>query len=92
MVMYPEVQRKAQEELDRIVGHDQLPDFSHRPHLPYIEAIVKETLRWLPVTPSGNPHRLREDDEYKGYHIPANATVLGNSWALLHDPEVYPDP
>lgn len=56
MVLHPEVQRKAQEELDRVLG-GALPNFSHRESLPYIEAIVKEVLRWLPVTPSGRaPH------------------------------------
>jgi cytochrome P450 len=38
------------------------------------------------------PHRLTEDDVYDGYLIPGGATVIGNSWAILHDPEVYTDP
>jgi hypothetical protein len=53
MAMYPEVQKKAQEELDAIVGRERLPDFSDRDALPYINAIVKETLRWQLVTPLG---------------------------------------
>jgi cytochrome P450 len=51
MVIYPEVQAKAQEDIDRVVGKDRLPDFDDRPELPYVEAILRETLRWHPVIP-----------------------------------------
>jgi len=53
MQLYPEVQRKAQEEIDRVVGRDRLPTISDRPNLPYIEAVIKELLRWNPVAPLG---------------------------------------
>ncbi|KAI6042049.1 cytochrome P450 [Pisolithus marmoratus] len=53
MVLHPDVQRKAQEEIDRVVGVDRLPDFSDRPNLPYIEAVLLETIRWVPVGPLG---------------------------------------
>ena len=50
---HPEVQRKAQDELDRVIGHSRLPTLNDRPNLPYVEAIVKEVFRWMPVTPLG---------------------------------------
>ncbi|KAI6149296.1 cytochrome P450 [Pisolithus tinctorius] len=53
MVLHPDVQRKAQEEIDRVVGADRLPDFGDRPNLPYVEAVLLETLRWVPVAPLG---------------------------------------
>lgn len=53
MALYPEVQRKAQEELDRVIGRDRLPEFSDQSSLPYIMAVVKETMRWQLVTPLG---------------------------------------
>ena len=53
MTLYPDVQRKAQAEIDQIVGNSRLPDFSDDGVLPYVLAIVKETLRWHPVTPLG---------------------------------------
>ncbi len=53
MAKYPDIQRKAQDELARVVGRDRLPNFSDRPALPYIEALIKEILRWQPVTPLG---------------------------------------
>lgn len=53
MVLHPEVQAKAQEEIDRVVGTERFPDFGDRPNLPYVEAIYLETYRWRPVVPSG---------------------------------------
>ena len=53
MVLHPEVQRKAQEELDAVVGTDRLPSLVDRENLPYVESVMKETLRWHPVTPLG---------------------------------------
>lgn len=53
MTLYPDVQRKAHTELDAVVGHERLPNFSDYESLPYIQAIAKETMRWQPVTPLG---------------------------------------
>ncbi|EAU32059.1 conserved hypothetical protein [Aspergillus terreus NIH2624] len=92
MTLYPDVQRKAQEELDRVLGPNRLPTFEDRDNLPYIEALVKETLRWHPVAPTGIPHLCTEDDLYNGYLIPKGALILPNIWAFTHDPNVYRDP
>ncbi|KAG6873811.1 hypothetical protein C0992_008410, partial [Termitomyces sp. T32_za158] len=89
---YAEVQVKGQEELDRVLGHSRLPEFSDRKDLPYICAIVKELLRWAPVAPLGLPHMVTKDDEYNGYFIPAGTAIVGNTWAILHDPETFPNP
>lgn len=51
MTLYPNVLKRAQEEIDRVVGTDRLPSFSDRKSLPYIEALVQETLRWENVVP-----------------------------------------
>ncbi|KAF8531502.1 cytochrome P450 [Gautieria morchelliformis] len=92
MVLYPDVQKKAQAELDSVVGHERLPEFSDRPHLPYIEAIVKEVFRWIPALPTAIPHVTTEDDVYEGHRIPANSVVIPNCWRILHDPDMYPNP
>ncbi|TBU41985.1 cytochrome P450 98A3 [Dichomitus squalens] len=92
MALYPQAQEKAQAELDAVVGTERLPEFSDRPSLPYIDALVQELLRWYPVTPIGVPHRVVADDEYNGYVIPGGATIFVNVWAILRDPDVYPDP
>ncbi len=67
---HPEVQIRAQKELDAVVGTDRLPGFEDRPHLPFIEAIYREVLRWRPPTMLGLVHRAAEDDMYEGYYIP----------------------
>lgn len=92
MTLFPEVQAKAQKEIDELVGSNRLPNFSDRKSLPYVEALVSEVFRWQPVVPMGLPHRVTEEDVYEGYRIPLGALVVVNVWQLLHDPEVYADP
>lgn len=59
-VLYPEIQRKAQAEVDAVVGQDRLPSFEDRESLPYVEAVVKELYRWLPIVPLGKlGHKMR---------------------------------
>jgi cytochrome P450 len=53
MVLHPDAQRKAQMEIDNVVGVDRLPDFGDETSLPYVSALVKEVMRWHPVTPIG---------------------------------------
>ncbi|PLB46101.1 cytochrome P450 oxidoreductase OrdA-like protein [Aspergillus steynii IBT 23096] len=91
MALHPEAQRKAQTELDRVVGC-RMPAPEDRKNLVYIEAVIKEVLRWNPVAPVGVPHTTTEDDFYEGYRIPQGATLIPNIWAFMHDPQTYPDP
>jgi len=53
MVLYPDVQKRAQAEIDFVIGRDRLPTFEDRASLPYIDAVLRETFRWQPVTPLG---------------------------------------
>ncbi|EJC99662.1 cytochrome P450 [Fomitiporia mediterranea MF3/22] len=92
MVLYPEVQRRAQEELDKVVGKDALPSFDDRQNLPYLNAVIKETYRWQIVAPLAAAHTATEDDVYNGSFIPAGAIVLPNLWAMMKDPTTYPNP
>lgn len=93
MLLYPEAQRKAQAELDAVVGEDRYPDLDDMQNLPYLRACIKETLRWMPTAPLGAvPHATTEDDYYEGYFIPRHTSVVLNTWAIHRDPERYPDP
>jgi len=65
IVINPEAMKKAQEELDRVVGRGELPGFSHRGSLPYIDALVKEVIRWSPSLPFSAPGRAMQDDVYE---------------------------
>lgn len=79
MLIWPEVAKAAQQELDRVCG-DRLPDLNDVPHLPYIRACAKESLRWMPGFLLGIPHAVTKDDFYLGYRIPRGATVILNVW------------
>ncbi|KAI0357497.1 cytochrome P450 [Trametes cingulata] len=92
MSLYPDVQKRAQEELDAVVGPNRLPDHGDRDALPYVNALIKESLRWMNVLPLSLPHVTTEDQEFDGYFIPSGTIVVANTWACLHDPEVYPEP
>ncbi|KAJ6491945.1 cytochrome P450 [Mycena sanguinolenta] len=98
MSLYPGVQSAAQEELERVVGRDRLPDLSDRTQLPYINALCKEVFRWHVASPTGLPHRAREDyiylrdEDSEPMLIPKNSLVIPNIWKMTHDPERYADP
>ncbi|TBU37381.1 CyP450 monooxygenase [Dichomitus squalens] len=92
MALYPEVQRKAQAELEAVVGPHRLPEFDDQKTLPYIHGIVKECLRWQNVFTLGLPHRLMEEDEYRGYRIPRGSIVHGNIWVMSRNAKAFPDP
>lgn len=92
MLRFPDVLRKAQEEIDRVVGRDRLPNEDDEQSLPYIRALQCELLRWRPVVPLVQPHLASQDDEYEGYRIPKGALVWANLAAMSRNPETYPDP
>ncbi|KAH9168381.1 cytochrome P450 [Lactarius sanguifluus] len=89
MAIYPEVQKRAQAELDAVVGRSRTPTFADFQRLPYIRAMVKEVLRWRPVDPVGIPHLSTEDDWYNGMFIPKGTIMIANVWQLNGDPEIY---
>ncbi|KIM67833.1 hypothetical protein SCLCIDRAFT_1189995 [Scleroderma citrinum Foug A] len=92
MTLFPEAQKKAQAEIDAIIGSDRLPTFADRDSLLYVEALAKEVFRWNVVAPTGVPHRVSADDVHNGYFIPKGTLVITNVWYMLHDPSVYADP
>ncbi|KAF8912667.1 cytochrome P450 [Mucidula mucida] len=92
MVLNPDVQRTAHEELDTVVGRDRLPNFLDRANLPYVMALVLEAMRWRPVEPLAVAHANVNADVYEGYLIPSGSIIMGNVWAIMHDKKVYPDP
>ncbi|KAF8594594.1 cytochrome P450 [Ceratobasidium sp. AG-I] len=87
MILHPEIQARAQAELDSELGGSRLPELSDRDSLPYINMILKEVMRWRTVTPLGVAHACTQDDQYKGYRIPKGAIV-----AMSNDPKLYSNP
>ncbi|KAK0214392.1 cytochrome P450 [Armillaria fumosa] len=94
MAMFPEIQARAQAEIDSITGGERLPSLDDRDkgRLPYTLAVLHELFRWHSAVPSGFPHRAMEDDTYDGYFIPKGSIVIYNIWQMSRDPEFYPNP
>ncbi|CAE6358775.1 unnamed protein product [Rhizoctonia solani] len=92
MVLHPHAQARAQQELDAVLGHARLPDISDRERLPYMRNLIDEVLRLYPIVPLGLPHTCFQDDIYRGYNIEKGTVVMGNVWAISHDPHYYKDP
>ncbi|KAG8886909.1 hypothetical protein FRB98_000784 [Tulasnella sp. 332] len=88
----PHVQKKAQQELDAVVGTDRVPVLEDMARLPYIRAVIEEVHRMRPVGPLGVPHAASEDVMYKGYRIPKGTIIMHNTWAVFHSEELYDDP
>ncbi|GAB6032307.1 Cytochrome P450 2 sub R member 1 [Chamberlinius hualienensis] len=88
----PEVQRKAQNELDSVVGRYRQPSLDDYLNLPYLEAVIMEIHRMTSIVPLAIPHRTIEDAKVFGYNIPANTTCVQNIYAIHHDPNLWEEP
>ena len=80
MTLYPEVQAKAQAEIDSVIGPTRLPGISDRDHLPYVNAVISEILRCGEIAVMGIPHLLRKDDIHNGFLIPEGSIIIPNIW------------
>ncbi|CAN7045297.1 hypothetical protein IGI04_008257 [Brassica rapa subsp. trilocularis] len=88
----PEIMKRAQQELDEVVGKDKIVEESHIPKLPYILAIMKETLRLHSVAPLLNPHRPSQTTVVSGFTIPKDSKIFINVWAIHRNPDVWENP
>ncbi|KDP25563.1 hypothetical protein JCGZ_20719 [Jatropha curcas] len=88
----PKIYLKAQIELEQTIGKGKLPEESDVPRLPYLQAIIKETLRLHPPTPFLLPRIAGENVEMAGYVVPKGAQVLVNAWAIGRDPSRWENP
>ncbi|KAA3454764.1 licodione synthase-like [Gossypium australe] len=87
----PEVLRKAQKELDQVVGKSRLVQESDTPCLPYLQAIIKESFRLHPPIPMLS-RKAVEDCKINGYTIPPQSLLFVNIWGIGRDPKVWEDP
>ncbi|KIO27631.1 hypothetical protein M407DRAFT_73022 [Tulasnella calospora MUT 4182] len=92
MILCPSVQKKAQDEIDRVIGSTRSPTFEDQPDLPFLHAVMLETLRWNPAVSFGVPHVSRKDDVYEGYFIPKGTTVIPNAWGFSRNSKYYTNP
>lgn len=89
LIKNPRVQQKAQEELDRVIGHERVITELDFPNLPYLQCIAKEALRLHPPTPLMLPHRSNANVKIGGYDIPKGSNIHVNVWAVARDPAVW---
>ncbi|KDQ30525.1 hypothetical protein PLEOSDRAFT_1101514 [Pleurotus ostreatus PC15] len=99
MTCHPEVQSKAQAEIDEVLGNDQLPVSEDYGNLPYLNALIKEASefcfplhRFRPIIPVGVPHVASRETHYNGFVIPQGSVIFMNIWGVFHDPELFDDP
>ncbi|KAK9080240.1 hypothetical protein SSX86_001916 [Deinandra increscens subsp. villosa] len=88
----PHVLIKAQTEIDSVVGCDRLVNETDISKLPYLQCIIKETLRMHPVAPLLLPHESSKDCVVGGYHIPKGTMLFVNVWAIQNDPNIWDSP
>lgn len=92
LTKWPEVQKKAQKQIDEVVGDNRSPTMDDYAQLPYVAACVKEAMRWRPVVPLGFPHVLSEDDVVGDMVLPKGSQIFINAYGMQHDPVRFENP
>jgi cytochrome P450 len=93
VILNPSIQAQIHKELDTVVGRNRLVQLKDMEQLPYVQAVLKETLRSHPPGPLLSWARLAsEDTEVAGYHVPRDTTAMVNMWAITHDATVWSNP
>ncbi|KAF9010847.1 cytochrome P450 [Cyathus striatus] len=91
MIAFPDEMKKAQLEIDSVIGTDRTPVLEDIDELPYVQAVFLEALRMRPVTPIGVPHATSGVVNYNNYLIPEGATLVMNIWGIFHTENLFPD-
>ena len=92
LLNYPDVMRKVQEEIDRVLGDNGIPSMVDKQKMPYVEATVMEIQRMADVAPLAVPHSRLEDVALRGYTIPKGTSVIPNLYAVHRDDRIWDDP
>ncbi|NXA53229.1 CP1A4 protein, partial [Nothocercus julius] len=92
LALYPDIQKRIQEEIDRTIGQERRPRLSDRSSLPYLEAFILEMFRHSSFLPFTIPHCTMKDTVLNGYHVPKDRCVFVNQWQVNHDEKLWKDP
>ncbi|XP_058094425.1 cytochrome P450 71AU50-like [Magnolia sinica] len=92
LIKHPRVMKKAQQELESIVGMERMVEESDLENLEYLDMVVKETMRLHPVVPLLLPREAMEDCTVNSFHIPKKSRIIVNAWAIGRDPNVWSNP
>ncbi|XP_073442559.1 cytochrome P450 2K4-like [Dendrobates tinctorius] len=91
MMKYPEIQKKVQNEIERVIGSAQ-PQMEHRKEMPYTDAVIHEIQRFGDIAPAAVPHATSQDVTFRGYFIPKGATVITLIHSALRDKDYFEKP
>ncbi|XP_069378849.1 cytochrome P450 2J2-like [Paralichthys olivaceus] len=92
MINYPEIQKKVQEEIDRVIGQSRQPTMADRPNLPYTDAVIHETQRMGNIVPMGFPKMASKDATLGGYFIPKGTGITTLLSSVLFDKNEWETP
>ncbi|KAM7408227.1 hypothetical protein PAMA_002089 [Pampus argenteus] len=92
LVKYPEMQRRLQQEVDKVVGRSRLPSIEDQPELAHVMAFIYEVMRFTSFVPLTIPHSTTTDTSIMGYTIPKNTVIFINQWSINHDPARWANP
>uniref|UniRef100_A0A3B4DLU6 Cytochrome P450, family 2, subfamily AD, polypeptide 2 n=1 Tax=Pygocentrus nattereri TaxID=42514 RepID=A0A3B4DLU6_PYGNA len=92
MMKHPEIQKKVQEEIDRVIGQSRQPNMADKPNMPYTDAVIHEIQRAGNTVPLGFPKRASRDATLGGYFIPKGTAVSTNLSSLLNDKTEWETP
>ncbi|XP_029376885.1 cytochrome P450 1B1 isoform X2 [Echeneis naucrates] len=92
LVKYPEVQRRLQQEVDKVVDRGRLPSIQDQPRLPYVMAFIYEIMRFTSFVPLTIPHCTTADTSIMGYTVPKDTVIFINQWSINHDPALWSHP
>ncbi|NXN26065.1 CP1A4 protein, partial [Nycticryphes semicollaris] len=92
VALYPHIQKKIQEEIDKTIGWERRPRLSDRGMLPYTEAFILEMFRHSSFLPFTIPHSTTRATVLNGYYIPKDTCVFINQWQVNHDEKLWKDP
>ncbi|XP_077116833.1 cytochrome P450 1B1-like isoform X2 [Ranitomeya variabilis] len=92
LIKYPHIQKKLQEEIDKVVGQDRMPTAEDRAQLLYVQAFIYEAMRFSSFLPMTIPHSTTRDVIIEGFHIPRNTIIFVNQWSVNHDVDKWTNP
>ncbi|XP_045710272.1 cytochrome P450 2C26-like isoform X3 [Phyllostomus hastatus] len=92
LLKHPEVLAKVQEEVDHVVGRDRSPCMKDKSSMPYTDAMVHETQRYIDLIPNNLPHAVTCDIKFRNYLIPKGTTIVTSLTSVLHDDKEFPNP
>ncbi|XP_069753816.1 vitamin D 25-hydroxylase isoform X4 [Narcine bancroftii] len=92
MALYPNIQEKVHQEIDTIVGKNQIPSLENKSQMPYTEAVLHEVLRYCNIAPLGIFRATTKNTVVRGYSIPKGTTVITNLYSVHFDEKYWSSP